>query len=175
MRLGSGDLQSIDLVLVLDEHDLIGRLAHRALDLLMPGVADQDDRVSLRGELLGLDVDLGDQRAGRVDRAQPTLGGADVNARGDAVGREHHRRALGHLGLGFDEDRAAITQFLDDVLVVDDLLADVDRSAVQLERPLDGLDGTVDAGAVAARRRQEDRLRIGDGHVAESRPLSRWR
>jgi hypothetical protein len=36
----------------------------------VPGVADEDDRVVIGGELLGLDVDLGDQRAGRVDGAK---------------------------------------------------------------------------------------------------------
>ena len=39
----------------------------------------------------------------------------------------------------------------DDVQVVHDLLADVDRGPVQLERLLDRLDGPVDPGAVAAR------------------------
>ena len=42
---------------------------------------------------------------------------------------------------------------LDDVLVVDDLLAHVDRRPVQLERALDGLHGAVHARAVAARAR----------------------
>ena len=51
-----------------------------------------------------------------------------------------------------DEDRAALCELLHHVLVVDDLLAHVDRRAVQLERALDRLDGAVDAGAVAARR-----------------------
>ena len=42
--------------------------------------------------------------------------------------------------------------------VVDDLLAHVDRRPVELERLLDRLDGALDAGAVAARRREEDLL-----------------
>ena len=53
-----------------------------------------------------------------------------------------------------DEDRAARLEVADDVEVVDDLLPDVDRRAVVLERALDGLHGPVDARAVAARRRQ---------------------
>ena len=40
--------------------------------------------------------------------------------------------------------------------VVDDLLADVDGRAVVLERELDRLDGALDAGAVAARRGEEN-------------------
>ena len=59
--------------------------------------------------------------------------------------------ALRHLVELLDEDRAARLQVGDDVLVVDDLLADVDGRAVEVERLLDGDDRTVDAGAVAAR------------------------
>ena len=55
-----------------------------------------------------------------------------------------------------DEHRAALAQLLDDVLVVDDLLAHVDGRAVQVERALDGLHGAVDARAVAARRGEQD-------------------
>ena len=51
--------------------------------------------------------------------------GVGVHARGDAVGGEDHGLALGHLGLLLDEDRAALAQLLDHVLVVDDLLAHV--------------------------------------------------
>ncbi len=65
----------------------------------------------------------------------------------------------GHLGLGFDEHRAAVAQLLDDVLVVDDLLADVHRRAVELERSLDRLHGTIDAGAVSAWRSEQQLLR----------------
>ena len=125
--LGIVDLELVDLVGGLDEDDAVRRLAGRPLDLLVALVADQDDRVALVGELARLDVDLGDQRAGRVDRPQPALGGVVVHRRGDAVGGEDDHLALRHLGLLVDEDRAALAQLLDDVLVVDDLLAHVDR------------------------------------------------
>ena len=103
-------------------------------------------------------MDLGDERAGRVDRLQAALLGALADARGDAVGGEDADRALGHLGLLLDEDRAALAQLLDDVLVVDDLLAHVHRRAVELERAFDRLHGPIDARAVAARRRQQQLL-----------------
>ena len=134
----------------------VGRLAGRALDLLVAVVADHDDRVALLGELPRLDVDLGDERAGGVDRAQVALGGVLVDRRGDAVGAEDDELALGDLGLLLDEDRAALGELLDDVLVVDDLLAHVDGRAVQVERVLDGLDGAIDARAVAARGGEQD-------------------
>ena len=57
----------------------------------------------------------------------------------------------------------ALGQLLDHVLVVDDLLADVDRGAVEVERPLDRLHGAVDAGAVAARGGEQDSFRGGGG------------
>ena len=72
--------------------------------------------------------------------------------------REHHRLPLGHLGLLVDEDRAALLEVADDVEVVDDLLADVDRCPVQLERALHGLDRPLDACAIASRRSEENLL-----------------
>ena len=77
------------------------------------------------------------------------------------MGGEDHGLALRHLGLLLDEHGAALTQLLDHVLVVDDLLAHVDRRSVQLERALDGLYGAVDAGAVAARCGEQQLF--GDG------------
>ena len=69
--------------------------------------------------------------------------------------REDDRLALRHLGLLVDEDRAARLEVADDVQVVDDLLAHVDRRPVELERLLDRLDGALDPGAVAAGRGEE--------------------
>ena len=125
----------------------------------MAVVADQHDRVPLRGELLRLDVDLGDERAGGVDRIQPSRRGAGVNARGHAVGREHHRRAGWDLSLRLNEHGSALAELLHDVLVVDDLLAHVDRRAMKLQRALDRLHGPIHARAIAPRRGQQQLLR----------------
>ena len=151
-----GDVEPVDVVLGLDEQDVLGGLPGRALDLLVALVPDEHDRVSVGGELPRLDVDLGDQRAGRVDRVEGPLRGVRVDARCDAVGREHDGLAFGDLGLLVDEDRPAPLEALDHVLVVDDLLAHVDGRAVQLERVLDRRDRPIDARAVAARRRKQD-------------------
>ena len=150
--MGSSTSQRVDVRLGLDEDDVLGRLAHRALDLLVAGVADEDDRVALAGELDGLAVHLRDERARRVDGLQAAALGVRVDGGRHAVGGEDGRRALGdRLVELLDEDRAALAQLRDDVLVVHDLLADVHGRAVEVERALDGLDGPVDAGAVAAR------------------------
>jgi hypothetical protein len=147
-RLGLGD--------VLHEHGRLGRLAHRADDLLVPRMADQDDGVPVGRIAPGLDVHLRHERAGRIDHVVVEPGGGGVHRRRDAVRREHDRRALRRLGLGVDEDRAPRFQLADDMDVVDDLLADVDGRAVVLEGELDRLDGALDAGAVAAGRGEED-------------------
>jgi hypothetical protein len=75
---------------------------------------------------------------------------------------EHDQRALRDLLGPVDEDRAALLEGLDDVPVVHDLLAHVDGRAVLFQRLLDGLDGAVDARAVAARLGQQDALVPGD-------------
>ena len=104
-------------------------------------------------------MDLGHERARGVDRPQLPALGVGVDRGRDAVGGEDRDRALGDRVVELvDEDRAALAQRLDDVLVVDDLLAHVDRRAVQVERALDGLDRAVDARAVAARRREQELL-----------------
>ena len=161
------DLERVDVGLALDEHDRGRGLAHRPLDLLVAGVADEHDRVAVGGELDRLAVDLGHERAGGVDRPQPARLGVGVDGRRDAVGGEHRHRALGdRVAELVDEDRPARGEVLDHVLVVDDLLAHVDRRPVEVERALDRLDGAVDAGAVAARRGEQQLL--GSGHVPPS-------
>jgi hypothetical protein len=58
---------------------------------------------------------------------------------------------LGDLVEFLDKDRALGLEALDDVAIVHDLVADIDRRAIGLQRQHDDLDGTVDAGAEAAR------------------------
>jgi hypothetical protein len=81
-----------------------------------------------------------------------------VDARGDAVGGEDDERAGRAPRRSRRRTRAALGQRLHDVLVVDDLLAHVHRGAVPLQRALHGLDGAVDAGAVAAGLASRTRL-----------------
>ena len=72
--------------------------------------------------------------------------------------REHADGPLGDFGVLLDEDRAALGELLHDVLVVHDLLAHVHGLAVQSQRLFDRLHGAVHAGAVAARRREDQLL-----------------
>ena len=121
-----------------------------------PCVADQHDRAPVLGESPGLHVHLGDERAGRVDHLEAPNLRVRVDVGSDAVGGENDDRSLGHLGLLLDEHRALRFEVAHDVQVVHDLLADVDGRAVLGQRALDRVDGTIDAGAVAAGRREED-------------------
>ena len=100
---------------------------------------------------LALGVDLGDQRAGRVEHRQAARLRFVDHRLGDAVGAEHRHRAVGNFIQLLDEDGALALELLDHMAVVDDLVADIDGRAEFLERPLDDLDRPDDAGAEAAR------------------------
>jgi hypothetical protein len=63
------------------------------------------------------------------------------------VGRQDADLTARDLVLVLDEDRPEPLEVPDDMLVVDDLVADVDRRPVLFQQPLDDLDRTVDAGA----------------------------
>ena len=82
------------LRLGLHQHGAVRRLAARALDLLVPGVADQHDGPIVRGEAARLDVHLGDERTGRIDQLEAASASLVEDRRGRAVRREHRDRAL---------------------------------------------------------------------------------
>ena len=68
---------------------------------------------------------------------------------------EDDQGPFGHVLLAVDENRPSRFEIADDMDVVDDLVADVDRRTVGLEQALDDLDGTIDAGAERSRRREQ--------------------
>jgi hypothetical protein len=63
-----------------------------------------------------------------------------------------------------DEHRAQRLQAIDDVAIVDDLVAHIDRRAEFLDGALDDLDGPIDARAEAARAGEHDGERRTDRH-----------
>ena len=137
-------------------------------------MADQHDRAALGRIASRLDVHLRDERARRVDRRQVAGRGARVDRGRDAVRREDDDRSVRDVRLVLDEDRAAPLEVADDVRVVDDLLADVDGCAVEVERALHRLDGAFDSRAVTPGRGKQDPLdqTVGHGSTAarEGRP-----
>src|SRR6202162_2228270 len=153
-----GDLDRLGLFLAADETNGAGRLSERADRLVMVLVPDQDDRVALPGVVDRFQVDLGHQRAGRVDRAQALLPGRFPHGRGDAVRRVDEPGPVGHfIGL-LDEHGALGAQLVHDVAVVDDLLAHVDGSVAHLEGAVHDVDRAHDARAESAQARDEELL-----------------
>ena len=137
-------------------HPPLGHLAERADHLGMAGMADEQYVAAALDQPLGLAVDLGDERAGRVEIVEaallPPWPGPPWARR---ARRRPPARRPGTSSSSGDEHRALGLEAVDDELVVDDLVADIDRRAVALERELDDPDRAVDAGAEAARRRDQ--------------------
>ena len=128
------------------------QLAERADHLRMMGMADQEDFAAALEMDRRLAVHLGDQRAGRVQREEIAGLGVGGNRFRHAMGRKHHRRVgiVGDFGQFLDENRALGLQAVDHIFVMDDLVADIDRGAIDGERPFHGVDGPDHPGTEAA-------------------------
>ena len=87
--LRSGKLELTGLLDRLDQHDRLRRLPHRADDLVVPRMSDEDDAVALRGEATCFGVHFLDEWTGCVDRPQGSRVGPGVDGRGDAVCSEY--------------------------------------------------------------------------------------
>ena len=99
-------------------------LAHRALDLGVAGMADQDHLEALGGIALALVVDLGDQRAGRIDYVQAALPpAASSTARATPCALNTVTAPVGTSSTSSTKF-APLRPAVDHVLVVDDLVAD---------------------------------------------------
>ncbi len=147
---GRGLLRGLD-----EAHRARRQLPHGAGDLGVAGMADQDDLAAAPEVDFGFAVDLGDQRAGRVDGDEIAPARLFRHRLRHAMGGKHDRRVgVGNLVQLFDEHRALLAQAVHDIAVVDDLVAHIDRLAVHGERPLDRVDGAHHPGAKAARRAQ---------------------
>ena len=160
----------------LHQRHRLGDLAHRAFDLGMAGMADEDEPAALADIALALVVHLGDQRAGRVQHRKLARRGFLLDALGHPMCAENGDRIGRDFGEVLDEARALGFQALDHMLVVHDLVAHIDRRAEFLQRPLDDLDGAHDAGAEAARLGEDHFHRQNTFPIhkpADLRPLPR--
>jgi hypothetical protein len=124
-------------------------------------VANQQNVKVVARESHGLAVHLGDEWTGRIDRLQVSISSTLNHARRNAVSTENDVGALRHLIDLVDEDRALLFKGGDDVNVVNDLLAHVDRGTKIGERFFHRDDRSVDPGAIASRGRQEHPLVSG--------------
>jgi hypothetical protein len=128
-------------------------LAAGPFDFGMPGMADQHHVVIAAGVTAALVVNFVNQWAGRIDDIELTAFGISLDFTRHAMRAEDGHGAERDLVDLVDEDRAPRLQVIDDVMVVNDFMAHIDRGAKSLERPLDDLNGALDAGAEAARLR----------------------
>src|SRR5262249_4880563 len=87
---------------------------------------------------------------------QPPVLRVAADLRGNAVRGEHHDRAGRHLVYLRHEDGAAFLKRADDVRVVYDLPAYIDRGTELVQGHLDRLHSAVNSGAVAARLSEQD-------------------
>ncbi len=152
-REGAGILIGLD-----QGHRARRQLAERADHLGMVGMADQEDFAAALEMDRGLAMHLGHQRAGRIQRKEIAALGLGRNRFRHAMGREHHRRVgiVGDFGQFLDENRALGLQAVHHIAVMDDLVPDIDRGAIDGERPFHGVDGPNHAGAEAPWRTKHD-------------------
>ena len=149
----------------LDEgHRSRRHLPEGADHLRMAGMADEEDVAAFLDQALRLAMNLGDERAGRIDISQAAVLRRGRHRLRHAVGGEDDRTIVRHFVQLVDEDRAHALQPFDDEAVMDDLVADEDGRAEPLERQLDDLDRAVDAGAESSRGGNQDAQgRLGFG------------
>ena len=133
-------------------------------------MADQDDLEPVLVVRARLDMHLGDERTGgiEVEHAARALAAAGTDLRHAMCRKDHGGVGFGDFVELLHKNGAFAFECLDDVAIVHDLVAHVDRRSELLQRQLDDLDGAVDAGAEAARGRQQDR----EGRAA--RALGGW-
>jgi len=75
--------------------------------------------------------------------------------RGDTVGAKYRPGAGRHFIELFNKYRARITQFVDDVFIVDDFFAHINRRAIKIERDFYNVDRSDYTGTEASRLEQE--------------------
>src|SRR5262245_3159264 len=151
-----GEGEGLDIVLRLHKQDRSRNLANSSFHLRVAGMTDQDHRASLAQVVAALSVDLRHERAGRVQHAQAALGCFRLDLFCNAMRTEDRDGVRRHFGKLFDEPGAARLQRTDDPFVVHDFVPHVDRRPILVERTLDNFNRTYDAGAEAARLRQNN-------------------
>ena len=111
----------------------IRRFAQRALNLVVVAMPNQHQRITLLGELDRLDVDLRDQRAGRVDHLQTAPFAPLAHRRRNSVRGVDYTLPIRHVVDLVDKDRALFRQLIHNIAVVDNFAAHVNGRAKGLQ------------------------------------------
>jgi len=114
-------------------------------------------------------MDLGHQRAGRVDHAELAILGAIPFGGRDAVSAEDDALTLGDLVEALDKNRALFFERFEHEAVVHYLMAHIERTTVRAQCAAHGLDCTINASTKAARLRQDYLL---NRHFAQRHPIT---
>ena len=99
-------------------------------------------------------MNLFHQRTGGVDSHQMPLIGFLIDCGRHAMGAEYGHGPFRHLLEFVDENSPLGAQAIDDMLVVHDFMAHINRSAEFLNRRFDNADGAIDASTEPTRGSQ---------------------
>ncbi len=150
----------------LDQRDsTAGKLALRADHFRMARMADEDDLAALGMMAFGLDMDLGDERAGGIDIDHLAGSGFCGHRFRHAMGGKDDRPVGRTFVQFFNEYGAHGLKAADNMGIVDDFVPDIDRCAPFSEGFLDNLDRSVDPGAETAGRRKANGQGRPVGHL----------
>src|SRR5450830_549565 len=127
----------------------LSRLTHGAFHLWMPLVSDHDDFTSFTAHFCHLNMHLSHQRAGCIKYSQAACIGLILYGFGDAVRRKNDDIAARDILQFFDENCAFVEQIIDDISIVYDLVAHIDRCAKLRERSLNDFERAIYSGTKA--------------------------
>ena len=96
------------------------------------------------------------QRAGAINHVELSLGRFFTDGGRDPVRREDQVAAGRDITKIIGEDHAALAQPRHDMLVVDNLMPDIERCAINLQRDLHNLNCPIHSRTEAARTRQKN-------------------
>src|SRR3546814_882907 len=133
----------------------------------MTTMTDHDDLAPRRAHARHFDMNLGHQGASGIEYLKSHGLGLGPHRLGHAMRGKHHNGARRRFVQFVDENGALLPQVLNHIAVMDNFVPHINWRAMQLERPLDNIDGAVDTGAKPPGLGQYDvdaGLRIGFRH-----------
>ena len=115
-----------------------------ALNLRVPGVANQHAFNPAGSIARHFHVHLGDQRTGRIKYLKSATIRLVLDGTADSVRTKDHRGIVGHLLEFFDKYRTAVAQAIHHIAVMNHLVANINRRAEDIDGTVDNLDRSID-------------------------------